>query len=56
MGNEHHGEGVGNLGAGTPHDRADNPGYGEGGPHNHAVHEFCQSMTHRLGGCGVWEC
>lgn len=56
MGNEHRGEGVGNLGAGTLHDRADNPEYGEGEQHNHAVYESYQSMTHRQGGCGVWEC
>jgi hypothetical protein len=53
MGNEHHGEEVGNLEADTLRDTADTRGCGEEQVHNHAVDEFDQSMNCRQGGYGV---
>jgi len=52
MDNEHHGEGVDNLAAGTLHDRVGTRGCGEV-LHNHAVDEFYRSMNHHQMGCGV---
>jgi hypothetical protein len=53
MGNEHHGEEVGNLEADTLRDRADTRGCGQGEVHNHVADEFYRSANHHQMGYGV---
>lgn len=53
MGNEHHGEEVGNLEVDTPRDKADTRGCGEEEVHNHVADEFYRSMNRRQMGYGV---